>query len=1207
VSPYSTTGAFSLRVTTEQDAGTLTATGAATVVSLSKPAVTATLSFSATAGQPMSLAFAGWTFPAATTLWVQVIDPQGTVVDRVTQFGSLGSRWFTPAVSGTFRLVFSPNDSTSTGSVSITLSTEQAGGALTVGATTAVSAPRPGQTTRFSVAGTAGQRLSLDFGSYSFAHVVQVMVIKPDNTVLRDGNIDATQVDLDPLPLAGTYQIVVYPYAETGSAQLTLVQRIDAGATTVDGATTTLTMGQRGQYGETSFTATAGQRLSFGFTGWTFPSGTTVRVRMLTAAGTAIFDGVVSNGGSGDVTAPAAGTYRLIVGPSGFATGSVTFTLSQQLDAGSVALNTAKTVTFGRAGQSARMLYAGTAGQNLALNFTAGTVPYYPFVRVTNPDGTILMTNPGGAATVSIPTLPVTGSYEIMLSPFSNTGSITFTLGTRTAAAMQPFAAPFQASTAAPRTTPPPTAGAVLPAQKPDPLPKVPSGVRPDFQRPMTAADAGTDTWTPDQSNLSGKDWNTHRGAVAGSAPAPRRAPAGVTAVSGRVQTIDGKGLPGVTVTVEGAHATSDRDGQFLLAGVGGGHRVLRVDGASAGTPAKKFGLFDIGVDLAAGVTTVLPYPIWMTTLDTAHTVEFASPTDREVVITNPAIPGLEVHLPAGAVVRDVNGKPVTGLGITAIPVDRPPFPLPNSHVPVDFTVQPGSAYVFPTGARVVYPNYTHAVAGTVMDFWHYDPAGRGWFVYGHGKVTADRTQVVPDPGTEVYQFTGAMLIEPGTAPPPANASTPGGVQSAADPVDLATGLLTGTHTDLAIADTLPISVTRSYQQSDTAERTFGVGSNFDYNMYLYAQQQWVDGQLILPDGGRVRYHRITPGGTGPYDYLTAVFAADPTPTQFSGSIMAWNGNGFDVRLRDGTTYVFGEEAPLQAIRDKFGNTITITRAPAAPDVDGTVRAKGPITQVTSPNGKWLNFTYKTNNEVASVTDNLGRTVSYQYDTAGHLTQFVDAGTNPTIYTYDSAGRLATTKDGRGTVYSTNGYDAAGRVATQTNADGTTYGIAYTTDTSGKVTETRLTDPRGNVRRLTFNQAGFSTGDTHGFGTPSAQTISIVRDPSSNLVTSTTDALNRRTDLGYDAFGNITSVTQLAGTTNARSEQFAYAGPCDQMSRSTDWLGQATTYGYGANGAVHTVTDPMSAGDHCGHGGDGAGHQGHRQSGSRDRVWVCAG
>jgi YD repeat-containing protein len=240
------------------------------------------------------------------------------------------------------------------------------------------------------------------------------------------------------------------------------------------------------------------------------------------------------------------------------------------------------------------------------------------------------------------------------------------------------------------------------------------------------------------------------------------------------------------------------------------------------------------------------------------------------------------------------------------------------------------------------------------------------------------------------------------------------------------------------------------------------------------------------------------------------------------------------------------------------------------------VRAKGPITQVTSPSGKWLNFTYKTNNEVASVTDNLGRSVSYQYDTAGHVTQFVDAGTNPTLYTYDSSGRLATTKDGRGTVYSTNDYDAAGRVATQTDADGNTYQMAYTTDTSGKVTETRLTDPRGNVRRLTFNQAGFSTGDTHAFDTPNAETTTITRDPVTNLVNSTTDALNRQTDLKYDPFGNVTSVTQLVGTVDARSELFSYDGPFDQISRFTDWRGRATTYGYGPNSALRTITDPMS-------------------------------
>jgi hypothetical protein len=208
---------------------------------------------------------------------------------------------------------------------------------------------------------------------------------------------------------------------------------------------------------------------------------------------------------------------------------------------------------------------------------------------------------------------------------------------------------------------------------------------------------------------------------------------------------------------VDGKKTRTDRTGRFLLRGVGAGHRALRVDAATANTRDHEFGLYDIGVDVITGQTTVLPFPVWMSALDTENTVKFASPTEREVVITTPSIPGLEVHLPQGAVVRDVNGKVVTELGITAIPVDRAPFPLPHSQVPSYFTVQPGSSYVFPTGARVVYPNITGAAPGAEMDFWHYDPTDRGWFVYGHGKVNADATQVVPDPGTEVYQFTGAM------------------------------------------------------------------------------------------------------------------------------------------------------------------------------------------------------------------------------------------------------------------------------------------------------------------------------------------------------------------------------------------------------------------------------------------------------------------
>ncbi|WP_326943784.1 IPT/TIG domain-containing protein [Amycolatopsis sp. NBC_01307] len=1164
VSPQSTTGSATLLLTTRQDAGTLTTTGPAVTVNLPQSGQTASLAFTATAGSGLSLAFTNWTLPG--TVLAQVIKPTGEV-EAAYDVGSLSTFWFVPGASGAYRLLLTP-DGSGAGSAAVTLSAETAGGTIAVGTPKTVSATRPGQTTRLSFTGTANQRLSLAFPSYGFTYYLGVMVIRPDGGLLRNGTITATQVDLGPLPAAGTYQIVVYPFAETGTAQLTLAERTDAGTATVGGAAKTMTVAQAGKYVETSFTATANQRLSIGFTNWTFPAAGYFRARVVDANGVESEDILVYKSGAVDTKVGAAGTYRLILAPGANATGSVSATLSQQLDGGAIAFNTAKTVTMSRAGQSVRLTYAGTAGQNLSLNSTSTTLPYYPYVEVRKPDGTVL-TQHAGAASVPIATLPVTGTYEIVVSPYSYTGSDTLKLVTR--AALQPLVT----QPSAPRATAAP------------PLPGVPRALaeggkpanRPRAERPDTGTQtspAAGASWVPDARNLSGADWTTHLPPVTGDETPALQGKPGSTAVSGRVRTLDGHPLAGVTLSVGAARGVSDAQGRFLLEGVTPGHGVLRIDGASASTPDRRFGLYDDGVDLVAGRTTVLPYPIWMTALDTKHMVRFASPAPAEVVVTTPAIPGLEVRLPKGAVVRDSAGKVVTELGITAIPVDRPPFPLPKSNVPTYFTVQPGSSYVFPTGARVIYPNYPHAPPGATMDFWHYDPAGRGWFVYGHGKVTPDGKQVVPDPGTEVYQFTGAMLIEPGVDAPPDAAPAPGGDTVGGDPVDLGSGLLSDTHTDLTVSDTLPIGVTRTYQQADTGRRTFGVGTGSDYDVYLYAQQQWIDGQLILPDGAKVKYHRITPGGTGPTDYLTAAFAADPTPTKYAGSVLAWNGNGFDLRLRDGTTLVFGEEAPLQAIRDRFGNTVTITRGPAQADTDGHVRAKGPITQVTSPNGRWISFAHDTANRITRAEDNTGRAVGYTYDASGRLSTFTDATGAVTTYTYDGQGRLATAKDPRGTVYLANLYDTNGRVSKQTVAGGGTYQFAYLTDSAGKVTETKLTDPRGTVRRVTFNAAGYSTSDTAAFGDALARTTTIARDPATNLVTSTTDPLGRRTDLTYDAFGDVTGTTELAGTAAARTRTYAYAGPFGQLSQATDPLGRVTTFGYGANGAPRTTTDPLT-------------------------------
>ena len=438
-----------------------------------------------------------------------------------------------------------------------------------------------------------------------------------------------------------------------------------------------------------------------------------------------------------------------------------------------------------------------------------------------------------------------------------------------------------------------------------------------------------TETWVPDASSAA-RGWRTNRPPSSWETLAPLLAPPGATAISGRVLTLDGRPLPRVTLGAEGDTSTeSDRTGRFLLVlkTVSPGRRVLQITGATASRPGHQYGFFEYGLSLTPGQTTVLPFTIWMPRLDTAHEVVIPSPTTAATIITTPGIPGLELHLPAGTVIRGEDGKIVTRLGITPIPVDRPPFPLAkNVDVPVYFTIQPGGAYVHSPGpgawgAWLVYPNYRHAAPGQRVQFYHYDPDVLDWYVYGLGTVTPTGAQVAPDPTTRLYAFTGAM-INSGSSPA-ANAQTPGG-RTTADPVDPSTGVFVMHHTDLSLPDVIPLALTRTYNSGDTLARPFGVGMTHPYAMFLWSALQYQEADLILPEGGKIHFVR-TSAGTSWSDAVfvhqeTATTAA--TPTAFYKATMTWNGAGWNVTLTDGTVYVFGDVAPLQAIR-----TATATRS----------------------------------------------------------------------------------------------------------------------------------------------------------------------------------------------------------------------------------------------------------------------------------------
>jgi hypothetical protein len=68
---------------------------------------------------------------------------------------------------------------------------------------------------------------------------------------------------------------------------------------------------------------------------------------------------------------------------------------------------------------------------------------------------------------------------------------------------------------------------------------------------------------------------------------------------------------------------------------------------------------------------------------DVAYAVTIPSPTTTETILRMPPIPGLEVRLPTGTVIRDSDGQVVGELMITEIPIGRPPFPLPGVEVPL--------------------------------------------------------------------------------------------------------------------------------------------------------------------------------------------------------------------------------------------------------------------------------------------------------------------------------------------------------------------------------------------------------------------------------------------------------------------------------------------------------------------------------------------
>jgi YD repeat-containing protein len=438
----------------------ITPGSAAVTVTTTVPGQNVRPTFSATAGQRISLRLSSVTIGTSTccSTRVSILNPDGSTLVAPAFIGTSGGfiDVQTLATTGTYTIIVDPQN-TDTGSATLTLNDVPADITASItpgGAPLTVTTTVSGQNAFVTFNGTASQRISLKLSSVTIGTSTccstRVSILKPDGSTLVSPAFVGTSggfIDVQTLPATGTYTIFVDPQStDVGSITLTLydVPADATGTITAGGAAETLTTTIPGQNGSLTFSGTASQRISLKMTNVTIGTSTccSTRVSILNPDGSTLVSPsfVGTSGGFFDVqTLPATGTYTIFVDPQNTDTGGITLTLydvpadpTPSITAGGAAVTVTTTVP----GQNVRSGFSGTAGQRISLRMTAVSIGTSTCcstrVSIVNPDGSTLVSptfvgTSGGF--IDVQTLATTGTYTIVVDPQgSDTGSMTLTL-----------------------------------------------------------------------------------------------------------------------------------------------------------------------------------------------------------------------------------------------------------------------------------------------------------------------------------------------------------------------------------------------------------------------------------------------------------------------------------------------------------------------------------------------------------------------------------------------------------------------------------------------------------------------------------------------------------------------------------------------------------------------------------------------------------
>jgi RHS repeat-associated protein len=643
--------------------------------------------------------------------------------------------------------------------------------------------------------------------------------------------------------------------------------------------------------------------------------------------------------------------------------------------------------------------------------------------------------------------------------------------------------------------------------------------------------------------------------------------PPGSTMLIGQVRDRGDRPLAGVRILLGGATLTplgeSDAGGNFFLPLSVSGTQTLLLDGSGLNTPAAFWPTVPLTMTITPGVVNPLGFVPRLEAMPATKLVPIVP--GQHTVLTDPALPGFQMTIPAGVQIIGWDGYPNTQVGVTAIAVDRSPLPPP----PPGVTASTVFLFSFgklgggvPTGPVVIDgPNVVGALPGEQVELHYFNEAPDGtapnqWEKYGTATVSGDGQRLLTDVNPATGQRYGMprfccgawMPVRPTPAPddgPSGGAGDAG--HDVADPVDAATGFFYLRKTDLVLPGIVPVAVTRTYRTNLTGMGPFGRGTSWEWDPFVaYPFNRSPSVLMLFTPGNRQDLFTQQPDGT----------LANGTSPALRGATVAVDPGGYTLRFKGGGIWRFDTTGRLESRRDRTGNAVTLTRD-----------AQRRITAITEPRGRQLAIRYDgTSVRITGITDPLGREVQYTYDDAERLATVTDPAGGVTRYTYDAAHRMVALTDARGITFLVNEYDAAGRVVRQTQADGGVWTLEYLTSGSA-VSETTVTDPRGHATRYRFSAAGYPESVTDALG----QTTTYTREPGTNLVRAATDPLGRVTQFTHDPRGNVTAITDAAG----HIRTFTYEPTFDRMTSSADPLGNVTRFEYDGHGNLTAAIDPL--------------------------------